>query len=109
MNFEKIRKEKKLTQIQVANDLNITQATLSSYETGRTQPDLSMLLNLSKYYNVSIDELLGNERFINLKTNALIVPEEKKQAVQTFLKLPEEFYNNVCAMIDAYAKVCQIL
>ena len=59
-----IRKQKKLSQLKVAMDLSISREALSYYENGKRSPDLSMLLKLSRYFNVSIDYLITGEDFI---------------------------------------------
>jgi len=66
MNIKKYRLLKGKTQQEVAQDLNITQFTLSNYENGKTQPNLEILIKLSTYFNVSVDDLLGLE---NKNTN----------------------------------------
>src|SRR5690554_2476128 len=57
-NLKEIRNSKGLLQTKVAMDLNITQETVSSYETGRVLPSSEMLIKLANYYNTSIDYLL---------------------------------------------------
>ena len=59
-----IRKQKKLSQLKVAMDLSISREALSYYENGKRSPDLSMLLKLSQYFNVSIDYLITGRDFI---------------------------------------------
>ena len=60
--LREIRKQKKLSQLKVAMDLSISREALSYYENGKRCPDLEMLVNLSRYFNVSIDYLiLGHE------------------------------------------------
>ena len=54
-----LRKEKKLSQKQVANDLNISQALLSHYEKGVRECGLDFLIKIADYYEVSCDYLLG--------------------------------------------------
>lgn len=54
-----LRKEKKLSQKQVANDLNISQALLSHYEKGIRECGLDFLIKIADYYEVSCDYLLG--------------------------------------------------
>ena len=69
MNQEKIgkfiaelRKEKKLTQIDLANKLGITDRAISKWENGRGLPDLSLLTPLCEILDVSINELLSGSR-----------------------------------------------
>ena len=58
-----IRKEKKLNQLKVALDLNISREALSHYENGKRSPDIQMLRKLSEYFNVSIDFLINGREF----------------------------------------------
>ena len=69
MNQEKIgrfiaelRKEKKMTQINLANKLGITDRAISKWENGRGLPDLSLLTPLCEILDVSINELLSGSR-----------------------------------------------
>ena len=57
--LREIRKKKGYSQLKVAMDLNISREALSYYENGKRSPDLEMLVKMSEYFNVSIDELLG--------------------------------------------------
>ena len=54
-----LRKEKKFSQKQVAEDLGISQALLSHYEKGIRECGLDFLIKVSDYYSVSSDFLLG--------------------------------------------------
>ena len=58
-----IRKQRKLNQLKVAIDLNISREALSHYENGKRSPDIYMLRKLSAYFNVSIDFLINGEEF----------------------------------------------
>lgn len=62
-NLKQIRNSKNLLQTKVAMDLNITQETISSYETGRVFPSSDMLIKLANYYNTSIDYLLCRTKY----------------------------------------------
>lgn len=57
-----LRKEKKLTQIDLANKLGITDRAISKWENGRGLPDLSLLTPLCEILDVSINELLSGSR-----------------------------------------------
>lgn len=54
-----LRKERALSQKQVAADLGIAQALLSHYENGKRECGLSFLVQAADYYGVSVDYLLG--------------------------------------------------
>lgn len=57
-----MRKEKNLTQKQLAEQLGITDKAISKWETGRSMPDNTMLLDLCKILGVSLNDLLSGER-----------------------------------------------
>lgn len=54
-----LRKSKKLTQKQFAQEVFISPAAVSQYETGRTMPSRDTLERIAKYFDVSTDYLLG--------------------------------------------------
>ena len=59
MNLRKIRKEKGISQLKLALDLNTNQNTISRYETGEREPGINELIKLADYFDVSIDYLVG--------------------------------------------------
>ncbi|CCZ20168.1 predicted transcriptional regulators [Candidatus Apopatosoma intestinale] len=63
VGLREIRKKKGLSQQKVAMDLNISREALSYYENGKRNPDVSMLIAMSKYFNVSIDYLITGKDF----------------------------------------------
>lgn len=56
-----LRKDKKLSQEQLAEKINVTRQTISNWELGETSPNPEQLKLLSKNLEVSIDELLDND------------------------------------------------
>ena len=58
-----IRKTRNLNQQKVALDLNISRESLSYYENGKREPSLQLLIDMSKYFNVSIDFLITGKEF----------------------------------------------
>ncbi len=57
--LKKLRDENNFSQKSVAQKLNISNATLSQYESGVRQPSYDVLKKIADIYNVSIDYLLG--------------------------------------------------
>ena len=60
------RKEKNLTQEQLAKVFGVSARTVSRWETGTNMPDLSILVALAEYYEVEMKELLDGERSQNM-------------------------------------------
>lgn len=63
--FKFYREKIGFTQKEAANLLGVKNYQLANYETGRTEPNIATLLKMSSIYNVSLDELLNNQRKIN--------------------------------------------
>ena len=63
IGLREIRKKRKLNQQKVAFDLNISRESLSYYENGKREPSLALLVDMSKYFNVSINYLITGKEF----------------------------------------------
>lgn len=61
-----LRREKNLTQEELAEELNVSSKTVSRWETGRNLPDISLLVCLAEFYHVSIPEIIDGERKIDV-------------------------------------------
>ena len=68
------RKHKEYTQKQLADILNISDKTISKWETGKSLPDLEMMNSLCQIFDISINELLSGER---ISTEELQIRAEK--------------------------------
>ena len=76
------RKDKNLTQAQIAEKLSITDRAVSKWENGRSLPDSSIMLELCEMLGISVNELLSGER-INMenyeqKVNENLVKMQKQ-------------------------------
>ena len=60
--LKQLRKEKQLTQEQLAEQLNVSGRTVSRWETGNNMPEISLLVEIAEFYDVSIPEIIDGER-----------------------------------------------
>ena len=60
--LQTLRKEKGMTQEQLAEQVGVSHRTVSRWETGSNVPDLDILIELSDYYSVDLREILSGER-----------------------------------------------
>ena len=63
--LQELRKEKRLTQEQIAEQMGVARRTVSRWETGSNMPDLDILLELSDLYEVDLQEILSGERKVS--------------------------------------------
>lgn len=76
-----LREAKQITAKQAAEDLSIPYTTYRNYENGVCEPNVSTLVKLSLYYNISVDWLIGND--MNEKSSP---PEDKWEALRKMLE-----------------------
>ena len=80
------RKEKDLTQREVAERLNISEKTVSKWETGNGLPEVGLMLPLCRLLEISVNELLSGERldeklyYKKAEENIMSLIEEKAEA-----------------------------
>lgn len=72
--LQELRKQKGLTQEQLASALYVSRTAISKWESGRGYPGIDSLKAISAFFNVSIDDLLSGSELLS------IAAEEKKQA-----------------------------
>ena len=71
--IKKLRKENHLTQAEFAEKYGITYQAVSNWEHGKNLPDIALLKQIADDFNVSIDELLGNEKKPLKKDNNYLI------------------------------------
>jgi transcriptional regulator with XRE-family HTH domain len=88
-----LRKEKGITQEQLAEELGVSGRTISRWETGKNMPDISLLVEIAEFFDVSIPEIIKGERKSeNMKNETKEVAEtmsdyakaEKEQLIKSF-------------------------
>lgn len=87
------RKEQKLTQAQLAERLGITDRAVSKWETGKSLPDASVMLELCTILNINVNELLSGERIMmesynrKAEENLLEMKKQKEAADKRLLTM----------------------
>ena len=94
----KLRKERGLTQVQLADKISIAQPVLSNYERGKLRPNHQVLTLLAKALQVSTDELLG------LESTARSAPLNRRlfRRLKAIEKLPKRDQEALLRTIDAF-------
>ncbi len=90
--LQELRKQKGLTQEELAEKLYVSRAAISKWESGRGYPSIDSLKAISKFFSISLDELLSSEEALNIAEE----DNEKKQ-------------NHFCGLIYALLDICASL
>lgn len=86
------RKDVSLTQMQLAEKLNITDRAVSKWETGKTMPDSSIMLDLCRILEITVNDLLSGEVVTvdynkEMEKNLLELIKEKERADKQLLRI----------------------
>lgn len=100
--LKQLRKERGILQNVLAKDINVTQATISSWEIERTAPNITQLNLLANYFNVTVDYLIGRTD----ECNAYIydLGDNEKSFLKYYNKLNEREKRAFKAMLESYVK-----
>ena len=97
-NIKKYRTLRGLSQLELANLMNVSQKTISSWEIGRTEPNMGMVERLALLLGVRKSDLLGEDGMEQVLTAAEI------HLIKAFRKLSREQRIMVMNIVDYAAK-----
>ncbi len=83
----KLRKERDLTQEQLAEQLYVSRTAISKWETGRGMPSMESLQMLAQLFSITLDELLSTEEIV------IIAKNESKQSIRRFVSYIDSIIN----------------
>ena len=90
--LQELRKNRGLTQEELAEALYVSRTAISKWESGRGYPSIDSLKEISHYFSVSIDDLLSGEKLLS------IAEKENKSNIQT-----------VCDLLFGMVDVCSFM
>ena len=87
--LQELRKSKSLTQEELAEALFVSRTAISKWEQGRGYPSIDSLKEISRFFSVSIDDLICSEEIISASA------DEKKECVEKYISL-------ICNTLDIF-------
>ncbi|MEE1061515.1 MAG: helix-turn-helix transcriptional regulator [Ruminococcus sp.] len=104
--LKELRKEKELTQEQLAEKFNVSSRTISRWENGNNMPDLDILIEISDFYEVDLREILNGER-----KSEIMDKETKETVLQAvdYTNTETENNNKKLRLCIAVAMLCQVV
>lgn len=100
-NLNQLRKSRGLTQIQLADRLNLSQSQIKNWETDRYQPDINTLILIASFFNVSVNVLIGFQN--DFKDEPL--QELITHAQTTYAALDESQRERFCNQVSLFIKM----
>ena len=94
--LQELRKSRSLTQEELAEALFVSRTAISKWEQGRGYPSLDSLKEISRFFSVSIDDLICSEEIIS------VAMDEKKECMDKYISL-------ICNMLDIFLVLLLLL
>ena len=113
IRIKDLRKERNITQSDLAKILNVTQDSISLWEKNKRVPDTQYIIQLADYFEVSVDYLLGrsddfgNVTVTTASSSAVLTPDEQ-ELLELYKKLPKTRQKTVLDTIRYMSKSSDI-
>ncbi|MDE6967887.1 MAG: helix-turn-helix transcriptional regulator [Clostridia bacterium] len=101
LRIKELRKEKKITQSELAQLLSTTSANISGWETDKWQPDINNLIKMCDIFDCSIDYLVGRES----ESGIILSPNGLTEDENYFIKILRTLKSNDKNTILELAKI----
>lgn len=94
--LRELRKQNKLSMKDFGEIFGLSESTISLYETGKREPDIATMINMAKYFNISVDELLGVERTYNED----VIKNDSQQSSKADTSPVMVNFERMCSLLD---------
>ena len=110
--FRELRKEKNMSQREIAAALHMSNSAVAMYETGKRQPDLEALEQIADFFNVDMDYLLGRKntthRIMEINPNridySIQINDDEKVLLERYGKLANDKKQVITDLIEMLSK-----
>ena len=90
-----LRESDKLSQITFAEKIGFSQAAISSWENNTREPGIEALLRIARFFNVSVDYLVGNTTTFLIQESKYSLSKKEKEMLGYFSTLPAEMQSQL--------------
>lgn len=88
-----LRKERGLSQREAAKIFGVSQGTFNNWENSNTQPSIEQLIAIARFFEVSVDYLIGNADDVGVINLISTLTPEQREVISLFSALPESARN----------------
>ena len=100
-----LRSQKSITQAELAEVLGVSNRSISRWENGTTMPDFNLVIELAKYYEVEVGEILDGERKDKMDSKT----EETMLKIADYNNVEREFFSKRMCIMFAMAFIGMIV
>lgn len=101
-NFKKLRMFKSMNQNEFAEFFDISRASIGSYEEGRAEPKLDLLIKIADHFKIKVDDIIRGDLTVN-KIARFQLPEESTKDLESIYMKIDQLTKKIDAL-DRYIK-----
>lgn len=103
-NLKRLRSEKGISQQALAEIIGISQQSVNKYENHNIEPDITTLILLAKYFNTSVDYLIGNTEIDHIIENleSYELNDDESTLINNYRKLSTAEKDSIKTVITNY-------
>lgn len=103
-NLKELRNKKGISQQQLADVIGTSQQSINKYENHSIEPDIDTLISMAKFFNTSVDYLIGNTKvnhvIENVKPNDL--NQDETELIESYRNLSKKRKESIHIIMDNY-------
>ena len=102
--LKELRKEKHISQQELADAIIVTQQSVNRYENHDVEPGIETLIKMAKFFNTSVDYLIGNTD-VNFKSGRYdidMLSENESCIIEKYRKIDDKYKKIVSNLIDEF-------
>ena len=102
-NLKTLRKEKGVSQKALGEEIGVSQQSINKYENYNIEPDISTLIHLSKYFDTSVDYLIGNTDIRQAAEVAMSysLSKDEMEIINQYRKLSDAAKDALCTLLSS--------
>ena len=90
-NLKFLRRQKGLTQEELAEKLGITRSSLGAYEEGRAEPKIGLMRTMAQFFSMGVDELIGTDLATPATKEVLVQAKEQERETGANLRVLRQY------------------
>ena len=103
--IKQLREEQNMTQVRLSIELEVSQETISAYESGKHLPSVASLMRLSKIFHTSCDYILGLSDYRDYPlADKKYLSYTENNILETYRKLPSHKKELLCSYLQGLAE-----
>lgn len=101
-NLKRLRLQNRVTQLQLANAVGVSQQSINKYENHNIEPDIDTLIAIADYFHTSVDDLVGHAWIPVGSTESILLTQDELDVICKYRMLSAEEKESIHLILKNY-------